>query len=54
MFHFGPRLSLGYEYKKIKASLNAFIIEDPELTNLTSLWIGATIGYEMLLKKKKK
>jgi hypothetical protein len=52
--YFGPRISLGYQYKKIKASLDAFVIEDPALTNLTSLWIGATISYEMILRKKKK
>ena len=54
LFHFSPRISLGYQYNKLKASLDAYIIEDPTLANLTSLWIGATISYEMLLKKKKK
>jgi len=52
--HFGPHLSLGYQYKKIKASLDAYVIEGPDLSNLTSLWTGATISYEVLLKKKKK
>jgi hypothetical protein len=54
MFHFGPRISLGYQYKKLKITLNAYIIEDPELTNLNSLWTGATISYVMILRKKKK
>jgi hypothetical protein len=54
LLHFGPRLSLGYQYEKIKAFLDAYMIEGPDLTNLTSLWIGGTISYEMPLKKKKK
>jgi hypothetical protein len=49
--HFGPKFSLGYQYKKIKSSLDAYFIEDPLKTNLTSLWIGAAISYEMSLKK---
>jgi hypothetical protein len=54
LLHFGPRISLGYQYKKIKASLDAYMIEGADLANLTALWTGATISYEMLLKKKKK
>ena len=54
LFHFGPRVSLGYQYNKLKASLDAYVIEDPLKTDLTSLWIGVTINYEMLLKKKKR
>jgi hypothetical protein len=54
LLHFSPRISLGYQYNKLKASLDAYIIEDPTLANLTSLWIGATISYELILKKKKK
>jgi hypothetical protein len=54
MFHFGPRISLGYQYKRFKITLNCYVIEDPELTNLTSLWTGAAISYEMMLGKKKK
>lgn len=54
LLHFGPRLSLGYQFKKIKTSLDAYVIEGPDLTNLTSLWLGATISYEMMLRKKKK
>lgn len=52
--HLSTRLSFGYQYEKIKASLDAYIIEGPDRTNLTSLWLGATISYEINLKKKKK
>jgi hypothetical protein len=34
--------------------MDAYIIEDPILANHTSLWIGASISYEMVLKKEKK
>jgi hypothetical protein len=51
--HFGPRLSLGYQFYKIKASIDGYIIEDPTLANLTSLWLGASLSYEIKLKKKK-
>ena len=51
---FSPRLSIGYQYGKIKGSLDAYVIEGPDRTNLTSLWLGATIGYEIYLKKKKR
>ncbi len=51
---FGPKFSLGYQYKKFKAMITAFVIEDPDLNNLTSLWIGGGLSYEMLLKKRKK
>jgi hypothetical protein len=50
----GPKLSLGYQQKRIKSSLDAYFIEDPLKTDLTSLWLGATISYEMRLKKKNK
>lgn len=40
--HFGPRISLGYQYEKIKATIDTYFIEGPDLTNLTSLWIGGT------------
>lgn len=53
MLHFGPRLSFGYQYENIKASLDTYLIEDPALTNLTSLWFGATICYEISIKRKK-
>jgi hypothetical protein len=53
LLHFGPRISLGYQYNKIKASLDAYVIEGPDLNNLTSLWLGTTISYEMSLRKKK-
>lgn len=54
LLHFSPRLSIGYQYGKMKISLDSYIIEDPALTNLTSLWLGTTISYESLLKRKKK
>lgn len=54
LLHFGPHISLGYQYEKVKASLDAYMIENPTLANLTSLWIGGTISYEITLRKKKK
>jgi hypothetical protein len=50
--HFGSRFSLGYQYKRLKCSLDAYVIEDPLKTDLTSLWLGATISYELNLKKR--
>jgi hypothetical protein len=54
LLHFSPRISLGYQYNKLKASMDAYIIEDPTLANLTSLWIAASMSYEMVFKKRKK
>jgi hypothetical protein len=51
---FTPRVSLGYQHKKIKYLINAYVIEDPGLIDLTSLWLGATLAYEFTLKKRKK
>lgn len=53
LLHFGPRVSFGYQHKKIKASLDTYLIEGPDLNNLTSLWLGASISYELFLKRKK-
>ncbi len=50
--HFTPRVSLGYQYEKIKLTIDIYFIEGPDLTNLTSLWIGGTVSYEIALKKK--
>lgn len=52
--HIGPRFSLGYQYKRIKSSIDIYIIEDPGLTNYTSLWFGASLSYELMLKSKKR
>ena len=52
--HFTPRVSLGYQYEKIKLTIDTYFIEGPDLTNLTSLWIGGTVSYEIALKKKNK
>jgi hypothetical protein len=54
LLHLSPRFSLGYQFEKLKASIDAFVVEGPDLTNLTSLWLGATIRYEMKFKKRKK
>ncbi len=51
--HFGPRLSLGYQHKGFKISLDGYMIEDRKRANLTALWCGATVSYEIALKKKK-
>lgn len=52
--NFGPKFSIGYQYKKIKGSLDTYMIEDPLKSNLTSLWLGATVSYEIRLKNKKR
>jgi hypothetical protein len=52
-FDFGPKLSLGYQFKKIKGSLDAYFTEDELKTNLTAMWVGVTISYELNLKRKK-
>lgn len=54
MFHFGPRISLGYQYCRIKAYLNTHIIEGRDLIGLTALWIGGSLSYELMLKSKKR
>lgn len=54
LLHFDPRIGMGYQYEKVRASVNAFIIEDPTLANLTSLWLGASVSYELKLKRNKK
>jgi hypothetical protein len=53
LLHFGPRASLGYQHEKLKLYLKAFMIENPLLTNLTSIWLGGSLGYELPLKRKK-
>jgi len=52
--HFGPRINLGYQYEKIKFSIDTYVIEGPDLTNLTSLWFGASLCYEIPIRKKNK
>jgi len=50
---FTPRLSLGYQHRKMRGSLDTYFIEGSTRNNLTALWFGGTISYEMQLKKKK-
>lgn len=49
---FAPKLSLGYQYKRIKATIDAYVVEGQDLVDLTAAWIGATISYEILIRKK--
>jgi hypothetical protein len=51
--HFTPRFSVGYQLGKIKMSLDTYFVEGADRTNLLALWIGGTISYEFVLKKKK-
>lgn len=51
---FTPRLSLGYQYQKMRGSLDTYLIEGSTRNNLTALWFGGTISYEMQLRKKNK
>lgn len=52
--HFGPRICMGYQYKAIKVSLEAYLTEDALKTNISSLWTGASISYMFDFKKRKK
>lgn len=52
--HFSPRLSLGYQYQKMRGSFDTYFIEGSTRNNLAALWFGGTISYELQLKKKKK
>jgi len=52
--HFTPRVSVGYQYKEIKFSFDTYIIEGADRTNLTALWMGASVSYEIWFKKRKK
>ena len=51
--HFTPHINIGYRYKKIRVSVNTYFVEDPLLANLTSLWIGSSVNYEIDIRKKK-
>ncbi|MEZ5034670.1 MAG: hypothetical protein R2796_06750 [Chitinophagaceae bacterium] len=53
MLHFGPRINIGYQFKKIKASLVGYLIEDPKHKHLTTLWPGISLCYELKNKKSK-
>jgi hypothetical protein len=52
LFRVSPKISLGYQYKRIKAELDVIVIEGPDLTGLVSLWFGATARYEFPVRKK--
>jgi hypothetical protein len=52
--HFTPRFSIGYQFEKLKASLDAYFVEGIDRNELTAIWIGATISYELILKNKKR
>lgn len=54
MLHFGPRINLGYQHRSIKAYLNTYIIEGRDRINLIALWIGCSVNYEIIPRKKKK
>lgn len=49
---FTPRIGLGFQFQHLKISINSIIIEGPDLADLTSLWLGLSLSYEFLLKKK--
>lgn len=51
---FTPRLSLGYQYQKMRGSLDTYFIEGSTRNNLTALWFGGTISYELQRRKKNK
>jgi len=51
---FTPRFGFGIQLQHVMLSLNAIIIEGPDLNDLTSLWMGGNISYEIQFKKKQK
>jgi len=53
VLHLSPRLSIGYQFWRCRVSLDGYIIEDPQMRNLTSLWLGGTLSYEFWPRKKK-
>jgi hypothetical protein len=50
--NFGPRISIGYQNKKINTSIDSYIIEGPDLNNLIALWIGLSVRYEVIIKPR--
>lgn len=50
--HFGPKVDIGYLANKLKFTLTIFVVEGPDLNNLTSLWPGLSVSY--LFKRNKK
>ncbi len=53
-FHFGPSVSIGYQYKRFRFLVEAFMIEDPSKSGLTSVWSGAGLYYDLTLKRKRR
>lgn len=49
-----PRISTGYRFRNFKIFMEAFITENPDLTNLTSLWLGGGLKYDLFLKNGEK
>jgi len=49
-----PRISTGYRFKNFKIFIEAFITENPDLTNLISLWLGGGLKYDLFLKNRVK
>jgi hypothetical protein len=49
---FTPRVGLGFQFQNLIVSINGIVIEGPDLMNLTSLWLGINIAYEIRLKAK--
>jgi hypothetical protein len=49
-----PKISVGYQYKKVKVTIDAMVVEGAQLANYTALWPGITLRYEFpaLLKKQ--
>lgn len=51
LMRLAPRISVGYQYKPVKFSVDCYLVEGPDLTGLASLWIGACLSYEFYLRK---
>lgn len=53
LMRLSPKMSLGYQYKFLRFSVDGCITEDPSLMNLTSLWLGVTFGYQFNIRKNR-
>jgi hypothetical protein len=51
---FAPKFSIGYQYKRIRTSIDGYIIEGHDLNGLTALWVGWSLAYEFRLHARKR
>lgn len=51
--HFGLQLRVGYQYKTLRFSYFAHLIEGPDRTGLASLWMGIGLAHEIRSQKER-